>query len=236
MRHSKKTMDKSSDNLYRQIVDDIKDAIREGRLQAGDVLPSERELAQYYDISRVPVREALKILEFLGAVEQVRGKGVFVKKIKMRHVLDHIDFMIEDPMLALLDLFEAREAIEIQAVHLAAERRTADDIEAMEAAVTEMKINIDMGKEVNVASVKFHNAVIESAHNLVLTKINGYLSDLLRLSRHYSLKNPGRHEVALNYHQQILQAIVKQDARSAVDLMREHLAVARKVIQTQLKS
>ena len=230
-----KILDKSSDNLYMRIVDDLREAIRLVHLSEGDLLPSERDLANFYDVSRVPVREALKVLEFLGVVQHVRGKGIFVKRIKMRQVLDHIEFMIMDPMHALFDLFEAREAIELQAVRLAAARRTAEDIAAMEAAIVEMQLNINLGKDVGTSSVKFHTAIVDATHNQVIPKLNEYLLDMLSISRQYSLKDPRRHEVALGYHQRILQKIIAQDADGAVAVMREHLDEARLVIQNQLE-
>ncbi|HWR31396.1 MAG TPA: winged helix-turn-helix domain-containing protein, partial [Negativicutes bacterium] len=67
-----------TDALYMQIVERIRQWILKGQLKDGDLLPSERDLAQMFDVSRVPVREALKVLEFLGAVKHVRGKGVYV--------------------------------------------------------------------------------------------------------------------------------------------------------------
>ncbi|MDF2874654.1 MAG: GntR domain protein [Sporomusa sp.] len=228
-------MDKSSDNLYMQIVEDIRNAIRKGQLQDGHLLPSERELAQFYDVSRVPVREALKVLEFLGVVRHIRGKGVFVKKIRMQQVLDHFDFMIMDPVHGLLDLFEAREAIELQAVRLAAQRRSAADMEAMEAAIVEMQLNIALGKEVDAASIKFHTAIVDATHNQVIQKINEYLSDMLSVSRQYSLKDRIRHEVALGYHRRIQEKIVAQDVDGAVEAMREHLEQARQVILKQVE-
>ncbi len=228
-------MDKSSDNLYMQIVEDIRNAIRKGQLQEGHLLPSERELAQFYDVSRVPVREALKVLEFLGVVRHIRGKGVFVKKIRMQHVLDHFDFMIMDPVHGLLDLFEAREAIELQAVRLAAQRRTAADMEAMEAAIVEMQLNIALGKEVDAASIKFHTAIVDATHNQVMQKINEYLSDMLSVSRQYSLKDRVRHEVALSFHRRIQEKIVARDVDGAAEAMREHLEQARQVILKQVE-
>jgi GntR family transcriptional repressor for pyruvate dehydrogenase complex len=228
-----KVVDKSSDALYAQIVERIRQWIREGRLREGDPLPSERELAQMFDVSRVPVREALKILEFLGAVQHIRGKGVFVKKININQVLDNIDFVMMDPVHTLLDLFEAREAIEFQATRLAATRRTAQDIAAMEAAIIEMDRNIIMGRDVAESSLKFHSAVIDAAHNEVLLKINDFLADLLSYSRRHSLKDPGRHEIALGYHKQILQKIREQDADGAVTVMQEHLSRAKEVIMRE---
>lgn len=226
----KKTAERQNDNLYSKIVDDIRLSIRNGDLKVGDKLLPERELAIHYDVSRVPVREALKILEFLGVIEQVRGKGVFIKKIEMKQVLSHIDFMIKDPEAALVDLFEAREAIETQAVYLAAIRHTEEDLALLQEAVIEMQINIELGKEVEKASVKFHTAVIAASHNQVLITINDLLSDLLSLSRQYSLKDPKRHTIALNYHRNIFIAIRDKDPEKAKALMYEHLTTAHKVV------
>jgi GntR family transcriptional repressor for pyruvate dehydrogenase complex len=229
-----RVIDKSSDALYVQIVGCIRKGILEGHLKEGDMLPSEREMAQIFDVSRVPVREALKILEFLGAVQHVRGKGVFVKKIKMSHVLDNIKFIMPDPVHTLIDLFEAREAIEAQAVRLAAQRRTDEDIDAIETAIIEMEQNMIMGKEVCMASIKFHSAIIAAAHNEVMAKIDEFLSDLLIFSRQQSLKDRDRHEIALGYHKQILQKIKEQDAEGAAAAMKEHLLVAKEVIAKML--
>jgi GntR family transcriptional regulator, transcriptional repressor for pyruvate dehydrogenase complex len=231
-----KIIDKSSDALYTQIVQRIRNWIQEGTLKEGDPLPSERELAQLFDVSRVPVREALKILDFMGAVEHVRGKGVFVKKINMSQVMNSIDFLMVDPVHALLDLFEAREAIELQATRLAAQRRTADDIAAMETVIAEMERNITVGVDVYDASTKFHSAVIAASHNSVISKINEFLADLLRYSRKQSLANPGRHETALAFHKKILQKIIEGDADGAVAVMAEHLRQAKAVIMTSINA
>lgn len=225
-----KIIDKSSDALYVQIVERIRQWIRTGQLKEGDQLPSERELAEMFDVSRVPVREALKILEFLGAVQHVKGKGVFVQKIDVNQVIGSIDFLMSDPVHTLFDLFEARETIEVQATHLAALRRTDEDIMAIKAAIVEMEQNIEIGLDVSEASGKFHAAVIAAAHNVVISKIYGLLADLLSYSRHQSLKNPERHEIALGYHKQILQNIVDGDAEAAVTVAKEHLSRAKEVI------
>ena len=226
----KKLAEETTDALYMQIVDRIKQLMSEGHLKEGDKLPSERELAELFSVSRVPVREALKVLEFLGAIQHVRGEGVFVKKVELKRVLHIIDFLMTDPSDQLMNLFEAREAFEIQAVRLAAERRTQADIEAMQQAVLEMDFFITHGQPVADASVKFHTAVINAAHNDVISKINEFLSDLLSYSREKTLQDTNRHTVSLAYHRKILQHIIDQDVKAAVGTMQEHLNVAKLTI------
>ena len=232
----KKFAEDSSDALYMQIVSRIQQLMREGHLKQGDKLPSERELAEMFNVSRVPVREALKVLEFLGAIQHRRGEGVFVKKIKMKRILHALDFLMTDPADQLINLFEAREAFEIQAVRLAAERRTEADIEAMRRILLEMEFLIFAGKPVHEVSTKFHTAVIAAAHNEIISEINEFLSDLLTYSRQKSLSDASRHTVSLQYHQLILQHIIEKNAQAAVCVMQEHLDDAKIAVQKMIQS
>jgi GntR family transcriptional repressor for pyruvate dehydrogenase complex len=143
---------KAADALYAQIVGRIRQWVREGKLKEDELLPSERELAAVFNVSRVPVREALKTLEFLGVVQRVRGKGVAVKRVTINHVLSHIEFLLVDPLSTLQDLFEVREALEVQAAGLAAIRRTNKDIEEMDGALIETELHVLHNRQINDAS------------------------------------------------------------------------------------
>jgi len=213
----------NTEMLYMQVVDRIRSWIMKGYVKEGDILPSERELAQLFNVSRMPVSQALKILEFLGVVHHVRGKGVCVKKIEINHVLNNIGFLVLDPQRGLHDLFEARQAIEIQAARLAVQRRSDADLEVMEDALLEMERNIIMKKDVSNASLRFHSALINATNNDVIIKINEFLMELLKFSRQESLKETTQQDIALMQHKQIFKAIKQQDADAAVAAMQEHL-------------
>ncbi len=71
----------SSNKLYIQIYNQVHSAIVSGRFKVGDKLPSEKELCQIFNVSRVPVREALCALELNGLVDSVQGGGVYVKEL-----------------------------------------------------------------------------------------------------------------------------------------------------------
>lgn len=220
---SNKLTDKSSDTLYVQIVERLRQWIMKGYLKEGDVLPSERELAQIFDVSRVPVREALKIMEFLGVVQHIRGKGVFVKKMDINKVLNNIDFLISDPISGLHDLFEAREALESQAARLAAQRRTQEDLDAMEDAILEMERSIHMKRDVKSSSLRFHSALIAATGNVVLIKMYEFLSDLLNYSLQETFKDRARYGPSLVHHKQIFMKIKEKDSEGAVEAMQKHL-------------
>lgn len=219
-----------TDALYLQIVERIRQWILTGELKDGDLLPSERNLAQMFDVSRVPIREALKVLEFLGAVKHIRGKGVYVKRIGISHVLNNIDFLMTDPTHLLADLYEARQGLECQAAFLAAERRTEAELLAMESEVMDMEKVMRLGGDVGEASVKFHTSFIAASHNALLLRINEMLMELLRFSRSRSLQKPERYEDVLRDHRLILEKIRQQDGVGAAEALRKHLETAKHVV------
>lgn len=219
-------------SLYHQVVDNIRNLVLNGQLKTGEKLPSERELAEMYGVSRVPVREALKTLEFLGIVQSIRGDGVYVQKIQVGDLLNKIDFAVQDGETdMLLELFEAREAIEVKAVQLAALRRTDQDIEEMQEAVFDMERDLLLNRDASFSSYKFHLGIVKASHNRVIYRIHDSLSDLLKLSRKKSLGVKGRSGVALDFHKQLLQKICEQNAVEAGALMMEHLHNASLAIE-----
>jgi GntR family transcriptional regulator, transcriptional repressor for pyruvate dehydrogenase complex len=226
-----KLVEKNTDALYTQIIGRIRMWIIKGYLKEGDTLPSERVLAEMFEVSRMPVSQALKILEFLGVVRHVRGKGVCVKKIDIHHILNNIGFLMLDPQRGLHDLFEAREAIEVKAARLAALRRTKEDLEAMEDALLEMERNIVMKRDVLNASIRFHSALIAASGNDILIKINEFLMEVLRYSRQESLKETSQQDIALGHHKKIFKAIKDQDADQTATAMQEHISGLSAAIQ-----
>ena len=97
---------RESDTLYRQIAEIWREKIVSGEYKPGDALPSERDISESLGVSRIPVREAMKSLEYLGIVKQVRGKGVFVQKTDPGEVLAKIG-----PFLAQIGRASCRERV-----------------------------------------------------------------------------------------------------------------------------
>lgn len=218
-----KMTSKSADMLYAQVVERIRQWIMGGYLKEGDILPSERELAQILGVSRMPIREGLKILEFLGVVQYIRGTGVLVKNISIHHVLNNIDFMILDRSNEIRDIVEMRQTIEVQAAYFAAQRRTQEDLNIMEDTLFEMQQNIVRNKDLSDISMQFHSAIIDAAYNKVMIRVNAFLSDLFRYSRQETLKDLHRKIISLESHKQIFSEIKRQNARGAAFAMQKHL-------------
>ncbi len=209
--------------LYEIIINRIKAMILDGNLKVGDKLPSERELAEMFQVSRVPVREALKVLEFMEIIQNIPGDGLYLKYVDINDLLLKIDFMIETSSDIISDLFEARQAIELKAVELASARRTEADIQAMDDILNEMAADIARGGDGIQAATQFHTAISKASKNKVLTRINDLLNTLTEMSRETSLKEHGQAPVALVFHRQILEKIKEQNILEAKQLMQEHL-------------
>lgn len=223
--------------LYHQVFYRIRQWIREGKLKEGDLLPSERELAQIFDVSRVPIREALKVLEFTGVAEPVRGKGVFIKRISVNNLISNIDFVLMDSGHTLLDLFQAREGIEIQAASLAAQRWTQADLTCMEESVKDMEARLHSGNDLLLGtSMSFHTAVMAASHNRALWEINLYLSDWLRIARQEIYKKTPLHEEGLRDHKDILERIKAHDSEGAAEKMKNHLKRTMKFLEDSIEA
>jgi len=218
-----KVVDKTADALSSQVVERIRQWIIQGHLREGDALPSERELARIFDVSRMPIRGALSILKSLGVVQQVRGKGLVVKKIQVADLVDYIRYLFVNSRDGLHDLFEVRKVLEGQAAYLAAKRCTPEDIDAIAESLFEMERCIRLNEGVDASSARFHVAVTQASHNSILITINKFLSELLRYSFAESLKDISRHEISLARHQEIFQRIKERDAEGASFMMQKHL-------------
>src|SRR4030095_3390737 len=114
--------------IHEEVFSQIHELIKEGRFKARDQLPSERELAETFKVSRTSVREALRALESQGLIVSRTGMGNFVADLPVESLVAPLArFLIVDKK-ELADVFEMRKLIEPQIAALAAERATESDI------------------------------------------------------------------------------------------------------------
>jgi GntR family transcriptional repressor for pyruvate dehydrogenase complex len=220
----------NKENLSDQIISQIKELIAQGIFKPGDMLPSERELATKLGVSRLPLREALKTLQFINVIEAKPGSGYMIKDLKVANLLDVLDEACEPGQDILNDLKEMRITIEVKAVELACCRKTARDLEKMREAIEEMEIAIeDEPEKVIEGSIKFHNAVLKASHNKLFVAILAYFSDVLNEGRKRSLMIKNRYKIAIEEHKRIYQAIEAGDVGTATNLMKIHLETSYRV-------
>src|ERR1043166_7596037 len=98
--------------IYEEVVNQIHDLLREGSFKAGDQLPSERELAETFKVSRTSVREALRALEAQGLIESRTGAGNFIAELPVESLVAPLATILLEEKDALADIFEMRKLIE----------------------------------------------------------------------------------------------------------------------------
>ncbi|MBV9680185.1 MAG: FadR family transcriptional regulator [Solirubrobacterales bacterium] len=202
-------------------------AIRDGELRPGDRLPTEQELADDFQVGRTSVREGLQKLRAFGLIETRKGLGAFVSQAAPADPLaDFARWTAADPR-AIVDLVEARFALEGLAAALAAVRATPDQIEVIERHNLE---HAEAGKRRDVQAVvdtdeAFHTAIMAAARNRFLERMYHLLIAELTDFRRKTLALPWAAARSATGHGKILKAIRERDAPAAKQAMTDHLFV-----------
>lgn len=199
--------------------------ILDGELRAGDAIPSQRLLAEQFNVSRASLREALLTLETLGLVKTEPGRGTFVTAGR------------PDPAAALKwrysdssmqDVFETRHMLEGRIVMAAA--RVIDEAALAELAnaTDEMERCWEAGDLLaNVeADLRFHRTIAASCPNRMLQSVYETVQGLLTETQRQPIPrtNPTRMRASLSEHREIIAALSRRDSQSACEAMRRHVA------------
>jgi len=216
--------------LYEQIMSQIRTLILDGKFHPGDKLPSERELATKLNVARSSVREALRALELLGYLESRQGEGTFIKNRSSAEMIESMAYFILKEKDALDDMFEVREIMECETVYLAALRATEEDVDRLEQIIEKARCSIEADIIPLVEDIEFHYALAEASKNEVLLSVMNTISQFVRSGKENSLSLPGRPQMSINDHIEILTAIKERDAMRAREAMRNHLKAAKKGI------
>ncbi|MHA6803406.1 FadR/GntR family transcriptional regulator [Salinifilum ghardaiensis] len=212
--------------LYEQVVARLREHVTAAGLRAGDRLPSERELSDRFGVSRASVRQAIAALEVQGVVEVRHGGGTYLRRDTVE--TEPVDELL-DRQRRLPDVLDAREALETKLAELAAQRRSADDLVAIDAALGRMRTEIEEGDFGLDGDRRFHAAVTAAAHSDLLAEFMRRLDDDIAESRAESLRQPDRPQRSLAQHERIAEAIRAQQARAAATAMRRHLRTVSRV-------
>lgn len=212
--------------LYEDLVDRLREFVRESRMSEGERFPAERDLSRDLGVSRTSVRQAMVVLQAQGFVDIRHGEGVFLRRLR--------DFGESLPKLLerrrrLPEVLEAREALEVKLAELAAARRTPADLTALARALEVMDADIDSGGLGIEGDAAFHQAIATAARSRILEHLLSAMAEAIHESRIESLSEPGRPRQSREAHGRILAAIEAGDAIAAAAAMREHLGVVADV-------
>jgi GntR family transcriptional repressor for pyruvate dehydrogenase complex len=212
------------------VVRQLHQLIDAGKLKAGDRLPSERELAETFRVSRSSVREAIKALENEGLVITRPGSGTFITAVNVEAIIPQLASLLSRGKDALLDLFEMRCMVEPSIAALAAERATPADILRLKEIYTEQEQQLKRDTFAVESDAAFHLTIGRATHNAALQRLVASIVEMLKPIREKSLQTPSRAHKSLASHREILVAIERHDPELARQAMQQHiLAVEQNV-------
>lgn len=195
-----------STNLYLQLQRDI----LTGKLKNGQKL-TEQVICEEYNVSRTPVREALRQLESEGLVENILNRGCFVVGLSLQ------DFE---------DLFELRKIYEIQAVKWAIERITEEEMDALDETFEFMEfytLRNDIDKMLTI-NEGFHQIIYEASHNRMLQQFCSSYQTYMKYLRKDEEYPDDYLTTVLEEHRQIFQAFIEKDVEAGAEAMERHIS------------
>jgi len=205
-------------------------------LAPGSTLPSEAELATRHDVSRLTIREAVKLLEGRGLLAIARGRKAVVREPNGAAFADFLTSVIRYDSKGLFDLIEVRMSLEVQSATLAAKRATRAGIAAIESELQGMRDMVGTTGEAmtheqelgfHTHDVGFHEAVALASGNRVMGFLFEAMSQPLRegffISRRGHEQRGHTLQDTIAAHQRVLDCIKAGNGRAAGEAMRLHL-------------
>lgn len=223
-----------------EIANQLTHLIQTKTLNAGDRLPSERDLCEQFSVSRPVIREALSRLKSEGLISIKHGVGVFVTERDPREAFKIQDVDI-DEKISVTQVMELISTIEIAATKLAASRRTTEDLKQIRKCLLGMEYAIASDRLGDEEDFEFHQAIMVATHNPYFETLSQHLEHTARrMIRHLRSNTKTRHtnliEAVQAEHQAIFNAITAGDPQAAERAARDHLENAEKRLIKYLKT
>ncbi len=211
----------NTNTLSQQVYSHLRAGILDNTYRPGSPLPEEA-MAEKLNVSRVPVREALRRLSAEGLVIIKPRQGATVTELTAKQ---------------FLDAYQVREALEVLAVRLAVPKLTAADLAELDALHEAMQSAAITGNSNDffAANAEFHGFLVDKSDNGDLKSIYESLIDRMRRYRTPSLDLRGGMSTSIDEHAAILSAIREGDTDRAAHLIAQHIHVPQGVLEEELE-
>jgi DNA-binding FadR family transcriptional regulator len=201
--------------------------IRERGFHPGDKLPSERDLAQLFGMSRSAVRESLIRLDTLRIVESRPKSGVYLQPYSAERSIEAMALFAETntPLTAaeVAQSVELRSVLETEAMRLACLRRTQEDLDSMQQILRDSEAAIVRGETLAEFDALFHKAIVAATKNDVLLRFINVFYRMSRKRRELYFYEPQQSRRSHAQHLQLYAAIEARDPERGLQLLRRHL-------------
>lgn len=221
--------------IYEQVIEQIKEMIRNGTLKKGDKLPSERELTVELGVSRSSIREALRSLEIIGLLESRQGEGNFIRSNFENALIEPLSIMFMLNESSPLQIFELRQLLEIEIAKLAATNINKEQISDLTKMIKNMRETKDEEEKVKIDK-QFHYLIANaSGNNLIINilfAISCIMDKFIKEVRRVILLEETE-EIIHAQHINILKALKAGDENMALEAMKDHMELIKINLKTR---
>ncbi|MCP4022260.1 MAG: FadR family transcriptional regulator [Desulfobacteraceae bacterium] len=214
-----------ANRISQNIVEQIRSAILQGELKIGDQLPSEKEFAKHFGVSKSSLREAYRVLEAYGLLEIRQGMsgGAFIKEVDVKTVKDSLVnyFFFQNP--GIREYTQIRTFIEPQVVQICAKNITPEDIEYLENNILAMEQEPDGETFVSDLDSAFHKKLVEITGNKIISLIVESVQTALINIKQIVHTDEQFLKMVCNGHRKIVNALKENDPENASKAMIEHI-------------
>ena len=203
-------------SLVDQALEQLRARINSGTWEVGQRLPTEPELATQLNISRNTVREAMRVLAFAGLIDIRQGDGSY-----LRGRIDPMDTLRALSSCSLEQGRELRHILEVEAVGLAALRRTDEDVRLLHEALDVSGEHYHGELDTYICcDLLFHQRLIDAAHNPALSELYRYSASVFTHHLRNTMDVQPRRQRVFDLHVELLDAVEQQDQQRAMALCR----------------
>jgi len=216
-----------------QVIDEFKDALHTGRLQVGDSLPPEKDLAAQMGVGRNSVREALRVLEAYGVIETKPKDGAIIVDRLSESMLNLLSFHFSLDTDTFIHLQEFRKLIEIGCASDICSKITEEGIRQLNDNIAEMSLGGD-SKQLGLLDARFHFIYLSMVDNPIIIQVYLVMSKMIRnfLSVY---KHDEALRVTLEGHRNIVSALQERNASLCRKMVAQHLEDGIRIFKTKSK-
>lgn len=217
--------------VYDQIIEQIKNKIKNGEIKKGDRLPSEREMAESLNVSRTSVREAMRALEVIGLVESRQGAGNYIRTNFNDSLFEPLSIMFMLQECSIKEIYDLRETLELQCAKLSSKNIDDNELSLLEAILDRMYL-ANNEQESRDLDIKLHYLIAKSSRNVLLINILDVISQLMDefigKFRMQILHNGNTRENLLEIHENLVRALKQRNELEVYNAMKQHFDLIRK--------
>lgn len=216
-----------------QVFNSIKELIKKHNLEEGDKLPSERKLSEKLGVSRNQIRSAVQKLEFYGIIKTMPQSGSIITGIGVPAINNMMKDILELENPDFKALVETRMIIENAAIRLATSRRSEAELKEIENAQLDFTTKILNGEPALIEDIKFHLTITKASGNKVLYALMKLIApEIIAHFNKEQVCDRSKAEKLIMEHNNVLEAIRKQDVTEASASLNNHFTSLRSYVKT----